>query len=153
MNIYVVAKDSRLVRWVRVVDAAEKFDVIRFGQLRTACEKMRRNNGTIVLVDWEFSKVAEGISELSADGLQNVRSRLFVCVNNMLLLSSSETELIRFALLQIGVGGVFSQLGELNTLMPLFYRYSQQFAPKKQDPFKITWNLLPWKKYAIKSDY
>ncbi|MDR1052841.1 MAG: hypothetical protein LBL39_01590, partial [Planctomycetaceae bacterium] len=118
MNIYVVAKDSRLLRLVRVVDVLGEFEVIRFGQLRAACERLRRDVGSVIIFDLEVSKVSGGIVELGSDGFRDVRSRIFVCVNNMMLLSQPETEQIRFALLQLGVGGVFSQLNELTALLP-----------------------------------
>jgi DNA-binding response OmpR family regulator len=153
MTIYVVAKDSRLLRFVRVVDISGKFEVIRFGQLRAACERLRRESGAVVLVDWEFSKVSAGIVELGSDGFRDVRSRIFVCVNNIMLLSPVETEQIRFALLQIGVGGVFSQLNELTALLPIFQHHYEKSTPKKQDPFKLTWNSLPWKKHATKLEW
>jgi hypothetical protein len=114
---------------------------------------LRRDVGSVIIFDLEVSKVSGGIVELGFDGFRDVRSRIFVCVNNMMLLSQPETEQIRFALLQVGVGGVFSQLGELLTLLPIFQRHHQKFTPKKQDPFKLTWNSLPWKKHATKLDW
>ncbi|MDR1483501.1 MAG: hypothetical protein LBT09_01615 [Planctomycetaceae bacterium] len=153
MNLYIVAKDSRLLRWVRVVDAAGEFSVVRFNQLHPAGEKIRRDVGAIVLIDWKSAEVAEGIGELNSEMFRNVRSRFFVCVNDMQLLFPADAEAIRFAVLQTGVGGVFSQLQELTVLMPVFVRYAQQHNQNKYDPFNSAWDSLPWKKHAVKSEY
>jgi hypothetical protein len=152
MNIYIVARDLRLVRWVRVVDVLGEFSVVRFSQLLSAGERVIRDRGSVVLIDWDSCDVAGGINVLSNDGFSGIRPCYFICVNDMQLLSYSDAEFIRFALLQTGVGGVFSQLKELAVLMPLFATYSKKLNPKKQDPFKTAWESLPWKKHAIKSE-
>ncbi|MDR2344699.1 MAG: hypothetical protein LBE18_01395 [Planctomycetaceae bacterium] len=153
MNIYVVAGDSRLVNWIRIVDTECKFNIVRFGQLISACERIDKNLNEIILVDWKSADAAKGINELMPNKLRKIRSRLFICVNDMPLLSPKEAELIRFALLQTGVGGVFSQLSELIVLMPIFIRYSERLNVKSQDPFLLAWDSLPWKKYAAKLEY
>ncbi|MDR2641989.1 MAG: hypothetical protein LBC74_04270 [Planctomycetaceae bacterium] len=153
MNLYIVAKDSRLLRWVRIVDVESKFNIVRVSQLHVASERARRDSDLVVLVDWRFAEVAEGIRELGSRVLQKIRSRFFICVNDMQLLSPSEAEFIYFALLQTGVGGVFSQVSELNLLTPVFARYSKQSNTKKQNPFKSAWDSLPWKKHAVKLEY
>jgi hypothetical protein len=152
MNLYIVSRNLRLLRWVRVVDVLGEFNIVRFSQLLAASEMARQDSNSIVLIDWGSVEVVEGIGELSDDRFRSVKSRFFICVNDLQLLSNADAESIRFALLQTGVGGVFSQLKELATLMPLFSNYSKNINPKKQELFKSVWESLPWKKYAIKSE-
>ncbi|MDR2762308.1 MAG: hypothetical protein LBB88_06855 [Planctomycetaceae bacterium] len=154
MNVYIVAKDSRLSNWLRIVDNSHKFRIMRLRQLNTACERAVQNSDSIILVDWESKDVAKGIEELSiVDRFREIGSRFFICVNDMMLLSPTDSEFIRLAILQIGVGGVFSRLGELAQLMPTFIRYWQNFNLKAQPSFSSTWDLLPWKKYAVRPEF
>jgi hypothetical protein len=145
--VYVVAKDSWLLRWVRAADTERRLELVRFGQLKNACEKGRVNLRANILVDWLSDEAASGIEELGSLGkLCGIRSRIFVCVRDMPKLFVSDAESIRFAILQTGVCGVFSQFNELVSLIPAFVRYSAQFKnTNKQDIFSKAWDSLPWK--------
>jgi hypothetical protein len=153
MNIYIVTKESRLLNWLRVVDTSRKFRIIRLSKLVTACEKTLQNSGAIAIVDWESKDVARGIDELNFDRFREIKSRFFICVNDLMLLSPSDAEFIRLALLQIGVGGVFSRLSELAVLSQTFIRLDQRLDSQSQSQFISTWKLLPWKRHATRSDF
>ncbi|MDR2170094.1 MAG: hypothetical protein LBP59_08130 [Planctomycetaceae bacterium] len=153
MCFYVVSRDLYLVRWVRVIDDLRAVKLVRFSDLGVACGRACDNFGALILVDWGVGDISGGLSVLCSEVFRGIRSRVFICVRGLLLLSFSDVEYIRFAMLQTGVGGVFSQLSELVKLSPVFMRYWQQLNPKKQAPFESAWDSLPWKKYAVKSEY
>ncbi|MDR1963474.1 MAG: hypothetical protein LBQ50_06820 [Planctomycetaceae bacterium] len=142
--LFLVVPDRRLSWAIRVVDEQNRFETVRFRSLQHALEK--RNPAELLLVQWTTEEIIAELSRQNPFEPLHRLSPLIVYCPELPQKTVAEGEAIRFALLQLGVTAVFSQLRELPSILSMIQRHFNRVPPPKKEWTQTIFDSLPWKK-------
>jgi hypothetical protein len=147
IRLIVVAQNNRLSRAIYAADELKRFEVIRFRTLQNVVE--RENATGLFLVQWMVGEIQTELTRNSSNSWRQCFSRMIVYCPELSQKTVTESEEIRFALYQLGVVTVFSQLRELPAILSIIHRYAKRFPPPPKEWTQTVYESLPWKKAKI----
>ncbi|MDR2754499.1 MAG: hypothetical protein LBC20_02220 [Planctomycetaceae bacterium] len=146
--LFLIVPDRRLIRAIHVADEQHQFEITRFRSLQHALEKGNtdKNSPRLLIVQWNSEDILKELAQNKSFNPIPYSSRLIVYYPELSQKTPAEGEEIRFALLQLKIITVFSQLRELPSVLDIAQHYANRFTTPQKQWTQIIDDTLPWKK-------